>query len=247
MEFNGFIYTYKNERKFLEITDDPNRTEFAIKGHDYEKFQFRGTWIVSTNYNYLKTINLRPYIVKSNVFAKILISTKEENLKFDFLENGKFKKQIIIKNGVVVQKFGISEDISNLTFLEITNNLLRENIHLSLDELDSGNNNFKNQNYSRPSVKKSTIWVELYLLSYIPRIVIFIVFSPILSFFLIKVLISAIGSGEIETKYLIILILILLIFLAIPAYFSILAFKEIKNYVLLKTRLHNDDKFKNSA
>jgi len=244
MEFWGFIYDLRYDKRgiFNSVSNTTEYDEFSINSSGFKKFCINGSWVVSTSYSYLKKIDLKKYIHKADSFAKILFSTNQELLKFDFLEKGKFKKQLIIKNGIVQSNIGYEGlEIDSKTITELLYELLWD--HFLLDNKfqqpeDSYFKTIKNLPYEN-SINETVI--DIYLILNIPKAIWGAVISPILVYYLSKYLILFVFKSEgIAVKSILLLLIAWGASLFLTLYIMRIAFLEIKNYIWIRTKVLND-------
>lgn len=234
MEFAGVIYTYKSKRKFFDA-GNKKHIEYCINGKETKKFIIKGTWIYSTNYTSLKLMNINTYIQKSGYLARLIISSKHQSLKYDFVNKGYYKKQLIINEGVITSSMGMQESIKHLSFNEIIEKILKNDLHLSISELIPNENSFYNIESKSPKATKTEKFYEWRLVARLPSTITFICFLPIFTYFLINSMIESIS---------ILTIFIILIIVPLQFYLIMIGLKELRNIFYLRTKLINDKKLK---
>ena len=245
MEFWGFIYDKRYDKRdlFDYLRNDKEFDEHSINSEKIKKYNINGKWVFSTTQEYLRTIDLRKYIKRADNFAKIQLSTDLKILKFDYIEKKKFKKQLIIKEGLVISKIGFdSINFYSKQLPEILDEILWEIFRLDSEIIEPHDSYYKTVKSIpyRPKAKELTF--DLYLIAIIPKAILAIIASPIFVYYLTRALILILTERELLTmRNLILLLIAWSASVFIPVYLIRLGFIEIKNFVLIRKKVFNDE------
>ena len=237
MEFWGFIYTKgKVNKDFFYPHGYSITNDYSINSSEVKKYYVNQKWIFSATNRYLNTLNLRSYIVRSETFAKILFSSNRDLLKFDYLEKGRFKKQLVIENGIIKNQIGFDQNtFTSKTTTEIFFELIKNNFGLNNDFIETKPEYFINE---RKRQYELNFWdyVSAWL---VYRGMVVALFAPFLSYYLILVLIEAYRNEHLQPIPFGVYVLTLVFFL-ITFYLFRYAYLEIKNYLLVMNKVLDD-------
>ncbi|QXP51055.1 hypothetical protein [Cellulophaga sp. HaHa_2_1] len=237
MEFWGIIYTKGDVIKDLfnsngyKITND-----YAINSNEIKKYCIEEKWILSATNRYLNSLNLRNYIGRSEAFAKVLFSSKTGLLKFDYLEKGKLKEQLVIENGTIKKQIGFKQyTFTSKTTTELFFELIKDKFDLNKDFIVTKPDYFINENkasYELTSEDHAAAGIIFKGMA-----ILFI--SPLLTYYLIAMFIETQQNDDIkpmpEGLY-----FVFLGFFSFSVYTFRYVYLEIKNYLLIHIRVLND-------
>lgn len=245
MEFWGFIYDKRYDKRdiFSSFSQTKENDEHSINSVKIKKYNANGKWIFSTTADYLKTMDLRKYIKRADDFAKIQLSTDSKILKFDYVNKGKFKKQLVIKDGFVLSNIGFDTlDFSSMNLKEIFDKLLWEVLRFDSDFIEPHDSYFKTVKSVPYKTTSRELAFDLYLIVNIPRAILAIIVSPIFAYYLTRLLILILSERELLTmRNLVLLLIAWSASVFLPIYLIRLAYIEIKNFIMIKTKVFNDE------
>ena len=211
MEFWGFIYDKRHDKRgiFDSARNTKEYDEHSIKSDKIKKFNVNGYWVFSTTHRYLKTIDLRKYIKRADNFAKIQLSTDSEILKWDYIEKGKFKKQLVIKKGIVISNIGFdSLKFESKSLEKIFYEILWDTFRLNCKSIEPHDSYFKTIKSIPYTPRTKEVLFDLYLIASIPKAILAIIASPFFAYYLTRALILIINERELLSLHNIILLFI---------------------------------------
>jgi hypothetical protein len=245
MEFWGFIYDKRYDKRDTlgAFNQTKEYDEHSINSDKIKKYYANGKWIFSTTADYLKTIDLRNYIKRADDFAKIQLSTDSKILKFDYVIKGKFKKQLVIMDCVVLSNIGFDTfDFSSMNLTEIFDKVLWEVLGFDSDFIEPHDSYFKMIKSIPYKTFSREIAFDLYLILSIPKAILAIIASPIFAYYLTRGLILILSERELLTlRNLVLLLIAWSASVFLPIYLIRLAYLEIKNFIMMKTKVFNDE------
>ncbi len=237
MEFRGFIFTKEEEiRDFFSNYGYQINNDSSIKTDRVKKYCINNNWILSSNYNYIKLLNQKEYINRSKKFAKILYSSDRKFLKFDYLENGRIKKQIMLVEGEIKYSKGLDQNYKSKPLDKIFFGLIKEHFGLNSDFMEPKPNHFINENKR----EFKTGIIDIFWAIYIFKGLIMLAIFPILFVLLMMVFFETLLDGTLKSAPTGVFVLFLL-FIAFAIYLIWEIWTAVKNYFLIKNRVLNDD------
>lgn len=237
MEFWGFIFTKEEEiRDFFNPYGYQINNENFINTDKIKKYKIGNNWIFYSNYDCLKTINLKEYIKRSTKFAKILYSSDQQILKFDYIENGRFKKQIILDKGELKNIKGYENYFKNIPIEDLFTQLIEYHFGLHSDFLNPKPNYFINENKQDFKLKTSDFLSVMFYFQGSIKLTLF----PILFILLIRIIYEALINGTLNSAPVGVYVLFLL-YISFAIYLCWEISNGVINYFSIKNRVLNDD------
>lgn len=237
MEFWGFIFTKDEEiRDLFNPYAYQVNNEKSINSDKIKKYCIDNNWIFFCSYNCLGTINLKEYIKRSKKFARIVYSSNQQILKFDYLEKGRFKKQIILVEGELKNSIGFRDNYDSLPLDKIFKELIKEHFNLNFDFINPQPQHFINENRQGYRIRIFDVaWVIFFLQGLVK-----LIFFPILFFLLMLGVFEALMDGTLKTAPFGVFILVFL-FICFAIYLIWEIRLGIKNYFFIKNKVLKDD------
>lgn len=238
MEFFGFIFTKEDEiRDFFNPYGYKINNDFAINSENIKKYKIKDKWIFFSNYEYLRTVKLKKYIKRSKKFARIIYSEDQQILKFDYLENGRFKNQIILVEGEIKSIRGYADHFEYVPIKDLFQKLIEHHFELNPDFIHPEPKHFVNENKQEFKLKPlDFIYANFYF-----RGAIKLALFPILFILLVQVFMESLQDGTLQSAPTAIYLLFIS-YLGFAIYLLWEIIGEIKHHLSIKNQVLNDDK-----